>query len=134
VSEDMILEVLAGEHKGPEITIPAGGAVWGRGSDCDISPDEGTVSQQHCRIVREKTEWVIEDLDSGGDVIVNGQKTSSSPLKHRDELRLCNLSLKAITVPLPILTPQLTLRRSNQCLLAQSARRTRFHGKIGHSE
>ena len=60
--EPAILEVPRGKDAELQITVLASGAVLGRGSDCDIALDEPTLSQKHCPIVGEKTEWVIEDL------------------------------------------------------------------------
>lgn len=97
--EPMILEVLTGKDKGLQITIPASGAVVGSDWDCDIQLDERTLSGKHCRIVREKTKWVIQDLRSRRGVIVNDAKVRKRSLGQGDVVRLGNLPLRVTAAP-----------------------------------
>lgn len=102
----MILEVLTGKDKGRQIAVPTTGAVLGRGKDSDIKLDEPTFSRKHCRIVREKTGWVIQNLGSRSGVIINGQMTNGGSLKQHDEIRLGQLRLKVVS----LLEPQCYFR------------------------
>ena len=99
--EPLILKVVGGKDAGRQITVPIGGAVLGRGLDCDIVLDEPSVSRKHCRIVSEKADWIIEDLDSRSGVIINGQASSENPLKQGDEIKLAALVLKVVSLQLP---------------------------------
>jgi len=101
----MILEVLTGKNAKRQIAVPTTGAVLGRGSECDIALDEPTLSEKHCRIISEKGEWVVQDLGSPSGVIVNGQKTSGSPLKQGDEIKLGLLCLKVLSLSAPQVAP-----------------------------
>jgi hypothetical protein len=105
-SERMTLKVLTGSGKGRQITVPAGGAILGRDSDCcDKSFNEPTLSQKHCRIAFESGQWGIQDLDSSSGVIINGQKTSSSALKQGDRIELGALAFKVVSLPVPQVVP-----------------------------
>lgn len=105
MSESMILEVVTGKDAGRRITVPASGAVLGRASECDISIDEPTLSHKDCRIVRDKTGWVIQDLGSRNGIIVNGQKMNSCPLKQGEEIKLGLLCLKVVGLSVPQVPP-----------------------------
>jgi hypothetical protein len=118
--EPITLEVITGKDAGLKIAVPASGGILGRGPDCHISLDETTLSRKHCRILYEEGGWCVQDLASRSGVIVNGQKTSVSPLKQGDELRLGNMSLRVTSAPLPILAHQLTTERPNARLSAPS--------------
>jgi hypothetical protein len=100
--EPLILEVLRGKDAGRQITVPASGAVLGRSSDCDITLDEHTVSRTHCRFACENGDWVIEDLGSRSGVIINGQKSSKSPLGQGDRIELGVLLLKVVSLAGPV--------------------------------
>jgi len=99
MQEPMILEVLTGKDAGLQITIPASGGVVGSDWDCDIQLDERTLSGKHCRIAREKTEWVIQDLHSRRGVIVNDAKVRKWSLGQGDVVLLGNLPLRVTAVP-----------------------------------
>jgi len=95
----MILEVMDGFEKGRQIFLPPSGAILGRGSSSDIKLAETSLSRVHCRFAMEKGKWVVEDLNSRSGVAVNGKKTSGSPLKQGDEIKLGKLSLKVVNLP-----------------------------------
>jgi hypothetical protein len=103
--EPIILEVVKGKDAGRWITVPANGAVVGRGADCEVTLDEPSVSRRHCRIVWEKDEWVIEDLGSRCGVIINGQVSTKSRLKQGDEITLAALVLKVVKLPFRQVVP-----------------------------
>jgi pSer/pThr/pTyr-binding forkhead associated (FHA) protein len=107
----MILEVLTGKNKGRQITVPASGAVLGRGADCDVTLDEPTLFRRHCCFTFENGDWVIEDLGRRSGVIINGQKSRESPLKQGDAIKLAGVVLKVVSLPLPQVVPaQETIR------------------------
>lgn len=99
MSEPMILEVMNGFDKGRQIPVPPSGAILGRGSSSDIKLDETTLSRVHCRFALENGKWVVEDFNSRSGVVVNGQKTSGSPLKQGDKIKLGRLRLEVVSLP-----------------------------------
>jgi predicted component of type VI protein secretion system len=102
--EAMILKMLRGKDAGglvTEVTIPATGAVLGRGLDCDIIFNEPTLSRKHCRFVFENGNWGVRDLGSRSGVIINGQEVNSSLLKQGDEITLGRLCLKVLSLAVP---------------------------------
>ena len=117
--EVMILELLRGKEAGElvtEVTVPASGAVLGRGLDCDIIFNEPTLSRNHCRFGCENDKWVVQDLGSRSGVIINGQKANSSPLKQGDEIILGRLCLKVLSLPVPqVVTSADTIRFTCKC-------------------
>jgi len=46
------------------------------------------VSRQHCRILRENSEYVLEDLGSMGGTLLNGSPVDRAILKHGDRIRV----------------------------------------------
>ena len=116
--ESMILEALTGNDAGLQIIVPASGAILGRGSDCDVTLREPTLSRKHCRIVCENGEWVIQDLGSRCGVIVNDAKVGRRSLGQGDVVRLGSLQLRVTTAPvesIPQPTGDKLIRFKCQC-------------------
>ncbi|MEE8107121.1 MAG: FHA domain-containing protein, partial [Planctomycetota bacterium] len=67
----------------------------GRDDDNDLTLDDAKLSRQHCRIVREPSGLVLEDLKSSNGTYVNGAPT------HRHQLRAGDTVLIGVT-PLDI--------------------------------
>ncbi len=69
--------------------IAADEVVVGRHPECAVHVDSNMVSRKHARVVREGSDFFIEDLGSGNGTSVNGQKiVGRSPLNHEDRIRL----------------------------------------------
>lgn len=117
--EVMILEMLRGKDATglvTEVTVPASGAVLGRGLDCDITFNEPTLSRKHCRFACENGRWVVQDLGSRSGVIINARKADSGPLKQGDEIILGRLCLKVLSLPVPQVVPSPdTIRFTCKC-------------------
>ena len=52
--------------------------------------DDGTVSRGHFKIVRNKSRWRLDDLDSANGTYVNGRKTMSAYVDNQDVIRVGN--------------------------------------------
>jgi pSer/pThr/pTyr-binding forkhead associated (FHA) protein len=48
--------------------------LFGRGSDCDVTLDDETVSSAHLEVARYGTAWVATDLGSRNGTLLNGQR------------------------------------------------------------
>ncbi len=68
------LIVVFGADQGREFTLIAPETVVGRALDCDVVLNDPTVSKHHCKIVREREVYFIEDLGSGNGTKLNGTK------------------------------------------------------------
>ncbi len=62
--------------------------IIGRSSRCDVRVSDPTVSRQHCRIVREGDQFIIEDLGSGNGTFVNDHLVVRHTLRSSDEIRI----------------------------------------------
>jgi len=101
VSEDpaAALEDLGG--KGPALVVRAGGGragesffpeaertTIGRSPECDIFLDDVTVSRKHAVLVRQDSEFTIEDQGSLNGTFVNRARIESVRLQDGDELQI----------------------------------------------
>lgn len=51
--------------------------VIGRGVECDVVVKDAKASRRHCRLTRQKTEFVLEDLGSRNGTFVDGTKITA---------------------------------------------------------
>ena len=65
------------ETEKPEITI-------GRSPSTDIQIDNLAVSKQHARFLKQKDQYVVEDLNSTNGTFLNDGKITRGILKHND--------------------------------------------------
>lgn len=65
------------ETEKSEITI-------GRSPNTDIQIDNLAVSKQHARLIKQKGQYVVEDLNSTNGTLLNNEKISRAILKHND--------------------------------------------------
>ncbi|GAB4138563.1 MAG: SpoIIE family protein phosphatase [Planctomycetaceae bacterium] len=69
--------------------------VLGRHPDCQVQLSSNMVSRHHARILREGTDYFLEDLGSGNGTLLNGQPVSSPlRLSHRDRIKLGPILLR----------------------------------------
>ena len=73
--KDKILKNI--ETEKPEITI-------GRSPNTDIQIDNLAVSKQHARLIKQKDQYVVEDLASTNGTFLNDEKVTRAILKHND--------------------------------------------------
>lgn len=86
----LYLKILAspeGKRDGEKITIPEGNTVLGRSNPpAQLVFDGSKVSRRHCQLVVRDEVLRVDDLHSANGVFVNGQKTDTAMLRHRDRI------------------------------------------------
>jgi pSer/pThr/pTyr-binding forkhead associated (FHA) protein len=73
--KDQVLKKI--ETENPEITI-------GRSPNTDIQIDNLAVSNQHARLIKQKDQYSVEDLNSRNGTYLNDEKITKAILKHQD--------------------------------------------------
>ena len=74
---------------GRRLLVPPGGAVIGRGRDCDIVLEDAGISRRHAHIGPAAEGWAIEDLRSTNGVLLNGEQLREvQPLRVGDRIKL----------------------------------------------
>jgi pSer/pThr/pTyr-binding forkhead associated (FHA) protein len=63
----------------------------GRTNDNDIAIEHRSISQNHCKLVREEGHWRVFDLQSVNGIKINGEPCEESPLRYGDTLELGHL-------------------------------------------
>lgn len=72
--------------------VNQGDLLIGRGKDCDIVLDEGTVSTHHARVRRWGDRYELEDLNSRNDTILEGRKIKGlgpQPVYEGQNFQIC---------------------------------------------
>ncbi len=77
-----------GPHAGESVPLLPTTLTIGREHDNNIELKDPDVARYHARVVYERGNYVVEDLDSTTGTWVNGQRTHRSPLNHGDVLRV----------------------------------------------
>ncbi len=77
-----------GSHAGESVPLLPTTMTIGREHDNNIELKDPDVARYHARIVYERGNYVVEDLDSTTGTWVNGQRTRKSPLNHGDVVRV----------------------------------------------
>jgi MoxR-like ATPase len=68
------LEILEGPDAGRKYEIEGGRLIIGRGDECDIRLNQGSISRQHAVLDYIDGSWYVEDLGSQNGVFVDGEK------------------------------------------------------------
>jgi hypothetical protein len=71
---------------GKTYVIDKDGLTLGRSNQCDVVVQGATVSRRHAVIRYENGGYLLEDVSSGGGVLINGQRQKSCALKNGDEI------------------------------------------------
>lgn len=76
------------EHAGQDIPLRGAEFVIGRAASCDLAVDNGRLSMQHCRLVRQDAQLHLHDLRSTYGTLVNGKEVQTCELKDGDVIRV----------------------------------------------
>ncbi|NIS80716.1 MAG: FHA domain-containing protein [Anaerolineales bacterium] len=86
------LIVLLGPHPNQEHTLSKATTVIGRDytQGVDVIIPSPTVSRRHVQIIRQKDQWLVQDLGSSNGTILNGERLTADPhpLKPGDRIQL----------------------------------------------
>ena len=82
------LVVRNGSQAGDSLSLSAPLTRLGRGSECEISLDDITVSRRHAEIRREGDHYVVRDAGSLNGTYVNNTRIDEAPLAQGDELQV----------------------------------------------
>ena len=77
-----------GAHAGESVPLLPTTMTIGREHDNNIELKDPDVARYHARIVYERGNYVVEDLESTTGTWVNGQRTKKAPLNHGDVVRV----------------------------------------------
>jgi len=77
---------LVDEASGDAFTVTEQGLLVGRGGDCDVRTEEGTVSEAHARLSLEYGKITVEDLESTNGTRVNLRKIRKAVLHDGDRI------------------------------------------------
>ena len=86
--------VIHGENIGAQIEIGDSAVVVGRSVGCDLQIPHASVSRQHCRIAFEQDQYVLEDLGSTNQTLVNEQPVTRVELHDGDQIAVGDAVLK----------------------------------------
>ncbi len=88
------LIVLEGPDAGARFSIDDGRILIGRGDECGIRLNQGSISRQHAALTFQGDCWLLEDLGSQNGVFVNGQQVERASLRETTPLRLGTINLQ----------------------------------------
>ncbi|NLF17095.1 MAG: FHA domain-containing protein [Lentisphaerae bacterium] len=77
------LEILGGPDAGRTYQIDSGRLIVGRGDECDIRINEGSISRHHAALEYADGVWVVEDLGSANGVFVDGTPVQRCEVRGR---------------------------------------------------
>lgn len=87
-SKSPSLVFVNGAHAGESVPLLPTTLTIGREHDNNIELKDPDVARYHARIVHERGDYVVEDLDSTTGTWVNGQRTKRVALNHGDVVRV----------------------------------------------
>lgn len=73
---------------------------FGRGADCDLTINDGTISERHLVFTKESAGWNVRDSGSRNGTLVNGQKLAPGApllLKGGEQLQVGQVKLSYYT-------------------------------------
>ncbi len=89
------LRVVQGGRPGELHELTGERIVLGRHPSCEVILDNAAISRQHARLIRQSSQFVLEDLGSRNGTYVNGKAvTSTRKIANRDRIRICDIVLE----------------------------------------
>ena len=89
------LVVESGPETGKRYELSDNRLVIGRHPDCNIVLEYSSVSRYHAQVVREQSQYFLEDLKSRNKTFLNDEPVETRrPLKSGDEVRVCEISFR----------------------------------------
>jgi hypothetical protein len=82
------LVFVRGAHAGQSIALLHTTLTIGREHDNNVELKDPDVARYHARIIHERGDYVVEDLESSTGTWVNGQRTRRAVLRHGDVIRV----------------------------------------------
>lgn len=82
------LVFVSGPHAGQAIALLPTTVTIGREHDNNIEIKDPDVARYHARILRERDEYIVEDLNSSTGTWVNGERKQRAVLTHGDVIRM----------------------------------------------
>lgn len=87
------LTILEGPDAGAKYTFNEGTLVIGRGDECEIRLNQGSISRQHARMSFVENGWLIEDLNSNNGSFVNEQQITRTLVQVPSKIRLGSINM-----------------------------------------
>lgn len=100
------IKVVRGPAEGKEFLLNRSDVTIGRSPDTDISLPDDQMSAKHARIIRENSEYYLEDLGSDSGSLLDGCRISKKVrLQKRSTFELARTTLEfdIISIPAPLL-------------------------------
>lgn len=81
--------IISGPAETKEVPLDPKGLTLGRGSNCDVILDDGSVSRHHARIYQDPFgRWIVEDLESQNGVLVDGKRIKAQAILPKQEITI----------------------------------------------
>ena len=85
------LEILGGPDAGRTYEIGGGRLIVGRGEECDVRINEGSISRHHAALECLEGVWFVEDLESANGVFVKGEQVTRTEVSGRTTIQFGNI-------------------------------------------
>jgi pSer/pThr/pTyr-binding forkhead associated (FHA) protein len=88
--------VRSGADEGRRLALVGSRLTVGRGSSCDLTIADTTVSREHAAFVLRGDTWWVVDLGSTNGTRVNGLRTSEQPLGRGDRIEFGDVVVEMV--------------------------------------
>ena len=85
------LQILGGPDTGRTYEISGGRLIVGRGEECEVRINEGSISRHHAALECLEGIWFVEDLESANGVFVKGEQISRTEVGGRTTIQFGNV-------------------------------------------
>jgi MoxR-like ATPase len=81
------LQILGGPDTGRTYEISGGRLIVGRGEECEVRINEGSISRHHAALECLDGVWFVEDLESANGVFIKGEQISRTEVSGRTTIQ-----------------------------------------------